>query len=246
MENIKENNKHGYSTQKQPILFREYGRNVQMLASFVQKIEDKEERNKKAQTLVELMRNINPSLKDTGEYYQKIWDHLFLITGLELDVEAPYPKPEESVIMRGEPKPLNYNSNELLFRHYGRNTELLIKSAMEKEGEDQFKAIVYIGRLMKKFYSAWNGENVDNNVIAGHIKRMSQSKIVVDLEKINEKKLWDVGGNASFRSGASNTQQMKHKPSGGGVKKSNNYSNHSHSNGNNYSANKKKKSYTKK
>jgi len=237
MENIKENNKHGYSTQKQPILFKEYGRNVQMLASFVQEIEDKEERNKKAQTLVELMRNINPSLKDTGEYYQKIWDHLFLITGLELDVEAPYPKPEESVIMRGEPKPLHYNSNELFFRHYGRNTELLIKSAMEKEGEDQFKAIVYIGRLMKKFYSAWNGENVDNNVIAGHIKRMSQSKIQVDLEKINEKKLWDVGGNANFRSGGSNTQQSKYK-SGGGMKKSNN---------NNYNnANKKKKNYSKK
>jgi len=181
-----------------------------MLASYVQQIEDKEERNKKAQTLVELMRNINPSLKDTGEYYQKIWDHLFLITDLELDVESPYPKPAANSIMRGEPKPLDYNNNELSFRHYGRNTELLIKSAIEKEDkEEQFDSITYIGRLMKKFYSAWNGESVDNAVIAGHIKRLSNGKLNVDLERINQKNAWDLNSatgsrnnQSKFKSGA--------------------------------------------
>jgi len=218
MEITEENNIHGYSTQKKQILFKEYGRNVQMLASYVQGIEDKEERNKKAQTLVELMRNINPSLKDTGEYYQKIWDHLFLITGLELDVESPYPKPEESSIVRGDAKPLDYNNNELPFRHYGRNTELLIKSALEKEGEEeQFNAIIYIGRLMKKFYASWNGENIDNAVIAGHIKRLSGGKLTVDLGKINERNAWDVVINSG--SGPRNNNQSKYKA---GAKRSNN------------------------
>lgn len=211
MENISKG--YEYSTQKRQILFKEYGRNVQMLAEYVQNIEDKEERTKKAHTLVELMRNINPSLKDTVEYYQKIWDHLFLITGLELDVEAPYPKPEESVIMRGAPKNVDYNTHDLSFRHYGRNVELLISSAMAKETpQEQFDAMVYIGRLMKKFYAAWNGENIDNAVIAGHIKRLSGGKLIVDLEKIAEKNLWDV---QAVSSGSSPRYQQKRHSSGG-------------------------------
>lgn len=199
--------KHEYHTQKKQILFKEYGRNVQMLAEYVQNIEDKEERTKKARTLVELMRTINPSLKDTVEYYQKIWDHLFLITGLNLDVEAPYPKPEESVIMRGAPKKIEYNSHDLNFRHYGRNTELLIQQAIEKtDAEERFDAIVYIGRLMKKFYSSWNSENIDNAVIAEHISRLSKGQLKADLEKINEQNLWDV----QVSGGNSRPQQRRH------------------------------------
>jgi len=225
-----------YSTQKKQILFKEYGRNVQMLADYVQNIEDKEERTKKAHTLVELMRNINPSLKDTVEYYQKIWDHLFLITGLRLDVEAPYPKPEESVIMRGAPKQVDYNTHDLSFRHYGRNTELLIKSAIEKENpEEQFDAIVYIGRLMKKFYSSWNGENIDNGVIAGHIKRLSGGKLTVDLDKINEEKLWEV--QATFNNMSNNPRSGQKRTHSGGPRRNDNRSGGRSNNNNNRGGN---------
>jgi len=223
MENTNIKTEFEYSTQKKPILLKEYGRNVQMLSSYLQTLENKDERSKKAKTLVELMRNINPSLKDTGDYYHKIWDHLFLITELELDVDSPYEIPEEPTIIRGEPSQLSYNNNKIRFRHYGKNTELLIKSAIEKEDEEeQFKAIVYIGRLMKKFYASWKSDNIDNAVIAEHISILSDGKLKVDLDKINENNSWDLG----FQRNNNNRYRTNTKrPTGHYNKKRKTYSN---------------------
>ena len=45
-----------YNTQRDPLVHKEYGRNIKNLASFVQNIEDQETRTKYAHTLVKLMK----------------------------------------------------------------------------------------------------------------------------------------------------------------------------------------------
>jgi len=82
-----------YNTNKHDLILKEYGRNVQKLVDFVVTLEDREKRNNYARTLVELMRQINPAMKDAQDYSQKLWDDLYIMSGFKLDVDSQYPMP---------------------------------------------------------------------------------------------------------------------------------------------------------
>lgn len=177
--------------QEVDIILKEYGRNVQDIVAYILKIEDRELRTKYAVTCIELMRQINPNIKDTQEHYSKLWDQLYIISNFQLDVDSPYPMPERAAIGK-KPSIVAYNSNKLYYKHYGRNIELVIQKAIEMEDpEEKEAAIVYLGRTMKKFYSTWNKENVEDEVIISHIKEMSKNKLVVDEVKVKAQGLFD-------------------------------------------------------
>jgi len=74
----------------------EYGRNVQKMVDHIKTIEDRAERNRAAKTIISIMGNLNPHLRDVGDFKHKLWDHLALIASFELDIDSPYPVPEPS------------------------------------------------------------------------------------------------------------------------------------------------------
>lgn len=195
-----------YNTQRAHLKLREYGRNVQNLVAHLRTIDNKEERNKKAATLVELMKLINADLNKNDETDQKVWDDLHIISNFELDIDGPYPKPDASVLAK-KPDRLKYYSNEIKFRHYGRSVELLIDQAIaledpkEKEG-----AVVSIGRLMKSFFQTWNKESIEDEQILKNIKRLSDNKLDINIETVKELGLFDSEKKPSGRrsSGSSN------------------------------------------
>ena len=55
-----------YNTSLPRLILKEYGRNIQKLVNYLGTIEDEEERLKNAHTLVELMKQIAPSVKETN------------------------------------------------------------------------------------------------------------------------------------------------------------------------------------
>lgn len=180
-----------YNTQQNDLILKEYGRNVQKLVDHIITIEDKDKRNKYAQILVELMRQIHPNMRDNQDYSNKLWDDLYILSGFNLEVDAPYPMPEKDSLGK-KPKRVAYNTNELHYKHYGRNVELLIEKAIAMENpDDKFNAIIYIGRLMKSFYGTWNKENVDDAVIVEHLREMSDNKLTITLEKVKAENLFD-------------------------------------------------------
>ena len=180
-----------YNTQRSQLKLREYGRNVQNLVAHLKTIKDKEERNSKAATLVELMKLINPDLGTDSESDQKVWDDLHIISNFELDIEGPYPKPDASVLDR-KPERLKYYSNEIKFRHYGRSVELLIDQAVAMEDpKEKEGAVVSIGRLMKGFYQTWNKDSIEDEQILKNIKRMSNDQLDIDIETVKELGLFD-------------------------------------------------------
>ncbi|WP_258098801.1 DUF4290 domain-containing protein [Marinoscillum pacificum] len=181
-----------YNTQRSQLTLKEYGRNVQNLVAHIKTVEDKEKRNKLAATLVELMKMINPEFsKDAQEYTQKVWDDLFIISKFDLDVESPFPIPESTILDR-KPDRMKYQSNEIKFRHYGRNIEILINDAIamedpaEKEG-----AIIAIGKLMKSFYQTWNKDNIEDEQVLKNIKQLSKDQLDIDIEKVKANGLFD-------------------------------------------------------
>lgn len=183
-----------YNTQRTTLTLREYGRNVQNLVEYVKNEKDKEKRNKCASLLVELMKTVNPEFsKNAQEYTQKVWDDLFIVSAFDLDVESPFPIPEETILDK-KPKRMQYQSNEIKYRHYGRNVEILIDNAValedlkEKEG-----AVIAIGRLMKSFYQTWNRDNIKDEQVLKNIKQLSNDQLDIDIEKVKVYGLFDSG-----------------------------------------------------
>ena len=180
-----------YNTQRSHLKLREYGRNVQNLVAHLKTIENKEDRDKKAATLVELMKLINPDLSKNDETDQKVWDDLHIISNFELDIDGPFPKPDASVLDR-KPERLKYYSNEIKYRHYGRGVELLIDQAIAMEDpKEREGAIVAIGRLMKGFFQTWNKEAIEDEQILKNIKRLSNDKLDINIETVKELGLFD-------------------------------------------------------
>lgn len=206
-----------YNTQREFLKLREYGRNVQNLVLHLKSIEDKEEQSKKAATLVELMKIINPDLsKESSEYDQKIWDDLHIISGFELDVDSPFTKPDKEILAK-KPERLKYYSNEIKYRHYGRSVELLMDQAIaledpkEKEG-----AVVAIGRLMKGFYQTWNKDSIEDEQILKNIKQMSKDQLDIDINLVKELGLFDSDKKQSSRRYSNNRSGQRNKNQGGG------------------------------
>lgn len=181
-----------YNTQKPKLILREYGRNIQKLVEFMSGVEDDEKRNSYASVLVDLMRQINPNIKDSSEYNQKLWDDLFIMSDFKADVESPYPKPEEGILTK-KPQKVDYNVNRLKYKHYGRNIELIIEKAINTEDPEEKEAfVIYLGKLMKTFYAAWNKEVVSDQVIVDHIKELSKNKLDIDPQRVKDENLFEI------------------------------------------------------
>lgn len=180
-----------YNTQKKPVILKEYGRNVQMLVDYLKTIEDQEKRNTSAKALVDLMKQINPSVKEGSEDTQKLWDDLVIMSDFDLDIDSPFPKPLREILLK-KPERLKYHNKKIHYKHFGLNIQLLVDYAVNVEDkEEQEAALIYIGRLMKSFASFWNKENLDDSVIINNIRELSGGTLDIDLNKVRENNLFN-------------------------------------------------------
>lgn len=181
-----------YNTQRAHLKLREYGRNVQNLVAHLQTIEDKEERSKKAATVIELMKSLNPNInQNSNELDQKVWDDLHIISNFELDLDSDFEKPSAEVLTK-KPERLKYFSNQPRFKHYGRSVEILIEQAIQMEDEKEREgAVVAIGRLMKSFYQTWNKDTIEDEQVLKNIKILSKNQLDINIETVKELGLFD-------------------------------------------------------
>ena len=79
-----------YNSQRDKLIYSDYGRNVQKLIAYAKTIEDKTQRTKVAESIVSVMALVNPKVREQSEWHRKLWDHLMIISNWELDVDCPY------------------------------------------------------------------------------------------------------------------------------------------------------------
>jgi hypothetical protein len=178
-----------YNTQRKRMALPEYGRNVQKMVDHIKTIEDRDERNRAAKTIIQIMGNLNTQIRDVGDFRHKLWDHLALIADFELDIDSPYPVPEPSKFVE-KPKQIPYRQGEIRFLHYGRIIELMIDAASEMDDGDEKEYLTnLIVNQMKKAYITWNRGQVADEVIIGDMKLLSRGKMkITDGVKILEVK----------------------------------------------------------
>lgn len=176
--------KQEYNTQKSALILKEYGRNVQKLAEYIATLPSKEERTRYAHLLISLMKQLNPSVRENNDNAQRIWDHLFVMSDFDLDINGPYPVPERSILHK-KPKKMQYGVGEIVYKHYGRNIEILIKKAINIVDKDEKQqAVVFIFKLMKSFYASWNKETVEDEVVAQHLVQLSKGELSIDYRAL--------------------------------------------------------------
>lgn len=168
-----------YNTNLKKLKLPEYGRNIQNMVDYIMGIDDREERNIAAQSVIDVMGNLYPFLRDIPDFKHKLWDHLAIMTDFQLDIDYPYDPPTPG-ILAGKPHKIPYNNGEIKYKHYGRIVEMMIKRAAEyEEGPEKDSLIQMIADHMKKCYLTWNKETVDDEKVMADFNELSKGKIDV-------------------------------------------------------------------
>jgi hypothetical protein len=166
-----------YNNSRNYLVMREYGRHIQRMIEYTLTIEDKEERQRNAHIVIELMGFLNPHLKNVEDFRHKLWDHLFLISDFNLDIESPYPIPTKE-LLRSRPDPLEYPKRYPKYSHLGKNLEVVIEKALKEENPDKKQGFANaIAYYMKLAYNNWHKETVHDEAIQSELNIITKGEL---------------------------------------------------------------------
>lgn len=166
-----------YNTKQKRLPLPEYGRSVQKMVDHALTIENREERQQCANTIVNIMASMFPNLRNLPDFERKLWDHLAIMSDFKLDIDYPV-----EVIKKEKfnepPQRIPYQTGEVQHRHYGRIVEVMIAHACTlEEGEERARLVELITIQMKKNYIAWNKDGVEDKKIFEDLKAYSDGRI---------------------------------------------------------------------
>ncbi|MCF0206629.1 MAG: DUF4290 domain-containing protein [Bacteroidales bacterium] len=166
-----------YNTQRENLRIPEYGRIVQQMVDHCCSLQDKAERNKAAKTIVSIMENMNPSIREEADYKKKLWDQLAEMSAFKLDIDWPYDVITNDVKSQ-KPERLSYSDGKIKFRHYGKISENML-SHLQEETDPEKKQLLFtdLANYMKRSYVQWKKELIPDDVIYREITFMSEGQV---------------------------------------------------------------------
>ena len=175
-----------YNTEKEQIVISEYGRCIQEMIKKLPEIEDREQRTEAAKYIISVMVQMNPNIKQSSDYEHKLWDHLYMISGYNLDVDSPFAPPIPAEQQR-KPQHIGYQNNDIKYGHYGQYLIKMIEAASQEENDEVREALAYsLAGQMKRNYLEWNKSVVNDQVILDDLKTISNGRLVINEEsKLN-------------------------------------------------------------
>ncbi len=227
-----------YNSTRPKLILAEYGRNVQNMVDYICSLPTKEERNRHAQVVIDMMGVLNPHLRDVADFKHKLWDHLRIISDFKIDVDSPYPVQSREDV-KHKPQILNYPQHKIRFKHYGHTAETMIERAILISDETKKgQMTVSIANFMKMAYLTWNKDSVSDEQILADLKELSKGALSLPegtvLTKLDFKtpppgnRVKTQAGGASTNNNKGSNQQKtgsNMKKPGGFVKRNNNNNN---------------------
>lgn len=173
-----------YNTQQKHLVLPEYGRNIQNMVDHALTIEDRAIRTRCAYTIVEIMGNMFPHLRNVEDFRHKLWDHLAIMADFKLDIDYPYEIVKKENLYN-RPDKVDYKDHRVTYKHYGRYVENLIEKCSKIEDQNERDALIaMIGNQMKKSFLTWNKDTVDDKKIIDDLRELSRGQVLVDFEDI--------------------------------------------------------------
>ena len=220
-----------YNSDRPLMIIPEYGRHIQKLVDHCVALESAEERKKMANAIVDVMGNLQPHLRDVPDFKHKLWDQIFIMSNFELDVEAPYGKPDK-IELEAKPEPLAYPKMASRYRFYGHNIQTMIKVALSWEESELRTALIFnIANHMKKCYLNWNKDTVEDAIIFKHLKDLSNGKIdLTDTTEVlsSSTSLLKKTGNGKHSNQSHKNQSHKNQKNKNQNKNNRNHKGHQH------------------
>lgn len=170
-----------YNTQREKLIMPEYGRGIQNMVDYALTIEDREERQICAETIVRAMQRMYPQNNDE-EQMRKYWDHLAIMSGFRLDIDFPYDISQAQDIAR-KPEPLSYPMQNIPVRHYGKMLfEMFDKLKQMPEGEERDALVYMTANHMKRQLAVWSNGSWDDEKVADDLAYFTDGNIQIDLD----------------------------------------------------------------
>lgn len=203
-----------YNTEREKLVMPEYGRNVLKMVEGLKNIEDRDKRTEQASAVVRVMALLNPQVKFEENWEHRLWDHLYILSGYDLDVNSPYPIPSPEQ-RQTKPEIIPIEKKPVKAYHYGRNIESIIDLiAGEQDGEQKTAMIKSLASYMRQQYLIWNKDSVADETIFQDIEKLSDYRIHVpeglELSKISAAASFSKPGlNMEFNQSKRNNQQKR-------------------------------------
>lgn len=171
-----------YNTQNERLKMPEYGRYMQEMVKHCMTIEDRDERNRCARTIVSSVCNLNPALSSNDDFKKKLWDHIAIMSDFKLDIDYPYEVVQEEAL-HTVPENVEIPHGNIRHRHYGKYVEdMIAKTIAMPEGDERALLEVLIASHMKKAMLAVTSEGVDDERIFKDLYNMSRGTIRLSSE----------------------------------------------------------------
>lgn len=170
-----------YNTKKTKLRIPEYGRSVQEMIAQAVTIADDRERQRCAEAIFRVMKNMQPRMRELPDYRHRIWNHIAYISGYRLNVAYPCP-----ITRLGEeaekPRRMPYPMKRIRQRHYGYYVEeLLRRLANMPAGTKRNQLLALTANRMKQNLFNWNRDAMDETKVAGDISRYTDGRVRLDL-----------------------------------------------------------------
>lgn len=178
-----------YNTQREKLVLPEYGREVQKMVDHAIGLESKAERQRCAESIVAIMARMFPQNKENGDYKQKLWDHLAIMSNFELDIDWPFDINEAKKIAT-KPEPLAYPMTQIPVRHYGKMLfEIFDKLKAMEPGQERDQLVKLAANQMKRNLRQWSHGSADDEKVANDLARFTDGKVQLDLNSFTFEKM---------------------------------------------------------
>lgn len=171
-----------YNSNTEKLVMPEYGRHIQNMINHATQLQDKEERNRCARTIINVMAKMTSHLSEAEDFKQKLWDHLYIMSDYKLDVDFPagFEKPQPSRLY-SRPEKIEYQNNRIRFKHYGYNVEKLIAKASVTEDPIARKNMIEtIANFMKKMLISINKDFATDDRLFNDVRILSAGNLQID------------------------------------------------------------------
>ena len=169
-----------YNTQREKLILPEYGRTIQEMVDICMDIDDRAARQECAATIVRIMTNMNPSVRQLPNYERRLWDHLAIMSNYKLDIDWPFPVVQEADVS-ARPKPLKYPMQRIRYRHYGHLTEAFMNELKElPTGEERDALTSMMANFMKRSLYNFNRDAMDEQKVAADLATYTEGQATID------------------------------------------------------------------
>lgn len=171
-----------YNTQRERLVLPEYGREVQQMVDYCVSLKSRAERQRCANTIIAVMERMMPHTRENKDYRQKLWDHLALMSGFQLDIDYPCDITEAQKMLQ-KPAPMRYPMKRIPVRHYG-NMMFEVFELLKNlpNGAERTELTRLAANQMKRDLVLWGHGSSDDEKVASDLADYTDGKIQLDLE----------------------------------------------------------------